>query len=196
MKKIITFALGTGIILVGCVTANAAMSTNKQTTTPAANSVTVTTSTSDNVSSKSTLSSTTSTTENTSSSSIELNNTNATVFSESIESSSNVNYGISDSSNTLSTVMSSTTSEIEQETTSSQINSAPETITITNEQQAINLLKEKLNYDNDIIYIPTESPDSNFRIKLVSQTIRSQGVSGTIDQYCVTTDGYYFEGIG
>jgi hypothetical protein len=76
----------------------------------------------------------------------------------------------------------------------SSTSSTATVVTIENAQQAIDFLKARLDYDDDIIYQPVTSTDSSFQIQLISQSLRAQGGSGTVDQYRVTRDGQYFEG--
>lgn len=78
--------------------------------------------------------------------------------------------------------------------TVSSTSSTATVIAIENAQQAIDFLKARLDYDDDIIYQPVTSTDSSFHIQLISQSLRAQGGSGAVDQYRVTRDGQYFEG--
>lgn len=178
MKKLsMTITVLTGLfILTSCGTSNGEEEASSQS------------SVAQNVSSSS--SSSEESAESTSSSidSIEKNDSSNSIISEEPAESTSSIINSDEQSDTSNSISSNEPAESTSSTSENIINSEEEAFTFIKEQTGIEA-------DNtDIVYGLLDSDENSYTLRLVSQSIRDQGGSGTVGLYTIYKDGTYETG--
>lgn len=129
--------------------------------------------------------------EDSTQSSVAKSDTSNSISSEdSVESTSSTSESVIHSDEQSNTSNSSSSEDSAESTSSTSQN------VINSEEEAFNFIKEEtgIEADNtDIVYGLLDSDEDSYTLRLVSQSLREQGGSGTVGLYKVYKDGTYEE---